>query len=127
MAPAVYDTITVDITGNKIVLRANSSQLKFPGHLAVYEEKEEQEESSKTEKSTKIPDLKEGQKLTVEKVMPDQHFTQPPPRYTEASLVKLLEEKNIGRPSTYAPIIETIIKRGYVNQPNSFSHELVLL
>jgi DNA topoisomerase-1 len=116
MAPAVYDTITVDITGNKIVLRANSSQLKFPGHLAVYEEKEEQEESSKTEKSTKIPDLKEGQKLTVEKVMPDQHFTQPPPRYTEASLVKLLEEKNIGRPSTYAPIIETIIKRGYVER-----------
>ena len=114
MSAAVYDTLTVDIAGNKLVLRANSSQLKFPGHLAVYEEKDDKEAKSDT--PGKIPDLKEGQALVVEKVLPEQHFTQPPPRYTEASLVKLLEEKNIGRPSTYAPIIETIIKRGYVER-----------
>jgi len=116
MAPAVYDTVTVDITGNKMVLRASSSQLKFPGHLAVYEEKDEKEETNKSGVPTKIPDLHEGQALKVEEVLPEQHFTQPPPRYTEASLVKLLEEKNIGRPSTYAPIIDTIIKRGYVER-----------
>ena len=116
MASAVYDTITVDITGDKMVLRATSSQLKFPGHLAVYEEKEDKEETEKSTQPTRIPDLKEGESLKVEKVDQQQHFTQPPPRYTEASLVKLLEEKNIGRPSTYAPIIETIIKRGYVER-----------
>lgn len=114
MSVAVYDTLTVDIAGNKMVLRANSSQLKFPGHLAVYEEKDDKEAKSTT--PDKIPELKEGQALAAEKVLPEQHFTQPPPRYTEASLVKLLEEKNIGRPSTYAPIIETIIKRGYVER-----------
>ncbi len=116
MAAAVYDTVTVDITGKKIVLRANSSQLRFPGHLAVYEEKEEKDDTEKSDKLVKLPDLEEGQALAVEKVLPEQHFTQPPPRYTEASLVKLLEEKNIGRPSTYAPIIETILKRGYVER-----------
>ncbi|MGE5544730.1 MAG: type I DNA topoisomerase [Bacillota bacterium] len=116
MAPAVYDTVTVDITGNRLVLRANSSQLKFPGHQAVYEEKDDKEETDKLNASDRIPELKEGQALAIEKVLPEQHFTQPPPRYTEASLVKLLEEKNIGRPSTYAPIIDTIIKRGYVER-----------
>lgn len=116
MAVAVYDTITVDTTGNRIILRSNSSQLKFPGHLAVYEEKEEKEEAEKSTSKSKIPDLVKGEAIAVEKVLPEQHFTQPPPRYTEASLVKLLEEKNIGRPSTYAPIIETIIKRGYVER-----------
>ncbi|NLW44609.1 MAG: type I DNA topoisomerase [Syntrophomonadaceae bacterium] len=114
MAAAVYDTVTVDIHGDNLVLRANSSQLKFPGHLAVYEEKEDDNEA--VESTGKIPELQIGQKVGVEKVNPEQHFTQPPPRYTEASLVKLLEEKNIGRPSTYAPIIETIIKRGYVER-----------
>ena len=114
MAAAVYDTVTVDINGDKLGLRANSSQLKFPGHLAVYEEKEDEHEGETL--TNKIPELKVGQKVAVEKVNSEQHFTQPPPRYTEASLVKLLEEKNIGRPSTYAPIIETIIKRGYVER-----------
>ncbi|NMA67779.1 MAG: type I DNA topoisomerase, partial [Clostridiaceae bacterium] len=113
MVTAVYDTITVDITGDDIVLRSTSSQLKFPGHLAVYEEKDEIDKSNS---KSKIPALVEGEALELEKILPEQHFTQPPPRYTEASLVKLLEEKNIGRPSTYAPIIETIIKRGYVER-----------
>ncbi len=114
MAAAVYDTVTVDISGDKLVLRANSSQLKFPGHLAVYEEKEDEHEGETS--TSKIPELQVGQKVAVHDVKQEQHFTQPPPRYTEASLVKLLEEKNIGRPSTYAPIIETIIKRGYVER-----------
>ena len=114
MAAAVYDTVTVDIHGDKLVLRANSSQLKFPGHLAVYEEKEDDYEDQNS--TSKLPELQVGQKVVVKEATPEQHFTQPPPRYTEASLVKLLEEKNIGRPSTYAPIIETIIKRGYVER-----------
>jgi DNA topoisomerase-1 len=114
MAAAVYDTVTVDIHGDKLVLRANSSQLKFPGHLAVYEEKEDDYGGQNS--TSRLPELQVGQKVVVKEATPEQHFTQPPPRYTEASLVKLLEEKNIGRPSTYAPIIETIIKRGYVER-----------
>jgi DNA topoisomerase-1 len=114
MAAAVYDTVTVDIHGDKLVLRANSSQLKFPGHLAVYEEKEDDYGGQNS--TSRLPEVQVGQKVVVKEATPEQHFTQPPPRYTEASLVKLLEEKNIGRPSTYAPIIETIIKRGYVER-----------
>ncbi|MGE5371371.1 MAG: type I DNA topoisomerase [Solirubrobacterales bacterium] len=115
MAPAVIDTLTVDIVNNGLTFRATSSKIRFQGHLAVYEEHEENEDAKESrEGKDKIPDLKQGEALTAKEIEPEQHFTQPPPRYTEASLVKMLEEKNIGRPSTYAPIIETIIKRGYV-------------
>jgi DNA topoisomerase-1 len=80
----------------------------------VYEEKEDDYGGQNS--TSRLPELQVGQKVVVKEATPEQHFTQPPPRYTEASLVKLLEEKNIGRPSTYAPIIETIIKRGYVER-----------
>jgi DNA topoisomerase-1 len=110
MSPAVYDTVTADIEAGDYGLRANSSQIKFPGYKRVYNDSEEDDVKNP------IPDVKSGQVLNLKEILPVQHFTQPPPRYTEASLVKLLEEKNIGRPSTYAPIIETILKRQYVER-----------
>lgn len=113
MSPAVYDTMTVDIKAADCVLRANGARLKFPGFLAVYEEKPEEGEEEESA-TAMLPALAVGQVLKLHKILPKQHFTQPPPRYTEASLVKTLEEKGIGRPSTYAPIIQTIIERGYV-------------
>lgn len=112
MAPSVYDTVSVDIEAGDYSLRATSSQLKFMGYKKVYNDNEEEEVKNP------IPDLEEGEELKMVSLHPEQHFTQPPPRFTEASLVKLLEEKNIGRPSTYAPIIETILKRNYVERQN---------
>ncbi|SHG58769.1 DNA topoisomerase I [Thermosyntropha lipolytica DSM 11003] len=112
MAPSIYDTVSVDIEAGDYNLRATSSRLKFIGYKKVYDEEEEEEVRNP------IPDIKEGEKLRLVDLYPEQHFTQPPPRFTEASLVKLLEEKNIGRPSTYAPIIETILKRNYVERQN---------
>lgn len=111
MAPAVYDTLTVEIGAGRFGLRASGSVLKFPGFLAVYGDSREE-----AEKDSLLPELAEGQELKLQKLTPKQHFTEPPPRYTEASLVKVLEEKGIGRPSTYAPIIETIQERGYVTK-----------
>jgi len=111
MIAAVYDTLTVDITAGKMELRANGSRLKFPGFLAAYSDNKEDDE-----KDIAIPDLEIGAVLKMYKVLPKQHFTEPPPRYSEASLVKMLEEKGIGRPSTYAPIVETIVARGYVER-----------
>ncbi|MDD3852896.1 MAG: type I DNA topoisomerase [Syntrophomonadaceae bacterium] len=112
MTAAVFDTIAVEINAGDYQLRAASSQLKFAGYKKVYNEQEEEEVKNP------IPPLKAGQKLNLKELLPEQHFTQPPPRYTEASLVKLLEENNIGRPSTYAPIIDTILKRHYVERLN---------
>ncbi|NLV20775.1 MAG: type I DNA topoisomerase [Syntrophomonadaceae bacterium] len=112
MSPAVYDTVTVEITAGDYGLRAYSSQLKFSGYKKVYNDYDEEELKNP------IPELKAKQHLQLKEILPEQHFTQPPPRYTEASLVKLLEEKNIGRPSTYAPIIETILKRRYAVREN---------
>lgn len=111
MTAAIYDTVTVDITANRFGLRATGSIVKFPGFMAVYTESKDDEEK---EKDTILPQLTVGQIVKLDKVIPKQHFTEPLPRYTEASLVKVLEEKGIGRPSTYAPIIETILARGYV-------------
>jgi len=112
MTPAVYDTISVDIKAGDYLFRASSSQLKFAGYKKVYNDQEEEEGKSY------IPPLEINEKLNLESLQAEQHFTQPPPRFTEASLVKLLEEKNIGRPSTYAPIIDTILKRRYVERQN---------
>jgi len=112
MSQAVYDTITVEMAAGDYGLRAYSSQLKFSGYKKVYNDYDEEEAKNP------IPALQEKQELKLQDILPEQHFTQPPPRYTEASLVKLLEEKNIGRPSTYAPIIETILKRRYVVREN---------
>lgn len=111
MAPAVYDTLTVDIAAGRFALRATGSTVKFPGFMAVYTESKDGEEK---EKDITLPNLTIGEKLKASKITPKQHFTEPPPRYTESSLVKVLEEKGIGRPSTYSPIIETILARGYV-------------
>lgn len=109
MKPAVYDTMTVSIVaGSRYVLRARGSRQVFPGFMKVYAGPE------KKEKDVLLPELSEGEQLSLSNLDPEQHFTEPPPRYNDASLVKTLEEKDIGRPSTYAPIIETIIHRGYV-------------
>lgn len=112
MTPAVYDSIVVDIKAGDYQFRSSSSQLKFAGYKRVYNDQEEEEAKSI------IPPLSKDEKLVLESFEAEQHFTQPPPRFTEASLVKLLEEKNIGRPSTYAPIIDTILKRHYVERQN---------
>ncbi|MBW4850746.1 type I DNA topoisomerase [Bacillus safensis] len=115
MAPAVLDTMSVDLDHNGLTFRANGSKVKFPGFMKVYVEgKDDQLE----EKDKMLPDLKEGDIVLSKDIEPEQHFTQPPPRYTEARLVKTLEELGIGRPSTYAPTLDTIQKRGYVALDN---------
>ncbi|PRS83221.1 MULTISPECIES: type I DNA topoisomerase [unclassified Bacillus (in: firmicutes)] len=115
MAPAVLDTMSVDLDNNGLTFRANGSKVKFPGFMKVYVEgKDDQLE----EKDKMLPDLKEGDTVLSKDIEPEQHFTQPPPRYTEARLVKTLEELGIGRPSTYAPTLDTIQKRGYVALDN---------
>ena len=113
MMPALYETQTMEITGGGIGLRFYGEHKKFPGFTSVYEEGTDDEVTS-TE--TALPQLAEGDAVIAEDVSSEQHFTQPPSRYTEASLVRALEEKGIGRPSTYAPTITTIITRGYVSR-----------
>lgn len=128
MSEAVLDQTTVDVqasndqrpTTNDYLLRATGSVLKFDGWLKLYGVTQEVEESKESEESEErkqiLPKLEEGESLDLQKVSPSQHFTQPPPRYTEASLVKKLEELGIGRPSTYAPILSTIEDRFYVER-----------
>lgn len=111
MASAVMDTISTDIAAGAYLFRATGSRVKFPGFLAVYREIPD---TNGDELEGWLPELSQGDVLTVRDLAPQQHFTQPPPRYTEASLVRALEERGIGRPSTYAPTIETIKRRGYV-------------
>lgn len=111
MSSAEYDTINTDITAGDYAFRANGQILRFQGFIVLYQEGKDDEGE---EKENNVPDLSEGEVLNQKKIDPKQHFTQPPPRYTEASLVKTLEEKGIGRPSTYAPTITTILARGYV-------------
>ncbi|WKZ52476.1 MAG: type I DNA topoisomerase [Anaerolineales bacterium] len=121
MEAAVYDTLQVEVTGQSdhaYLLRASGSVVKFPGFLVVYEEaKNEDVKSEEDEENVRIPaGVAEGQKQELVRLIPEQHFTQPPPRYSEASLVATLEENGIGRPSTYAPTISTIQQRGYVER-----------
>ena len=117
MTPAVYDTLSVDIDGDSGVrFHFNAQKLRFAGFTAVYEEG--QDDSSEEASVNNLPELAEGMEARLGEISADQHFTQPPPRYTEASLVRALEEKGIGRPSTYAPTISTIITRGYVSREN---------
>lgn len=117
MTPAVLDTVTIDITANDNVFRATGSNIKFPGFMSVYIEGSDDEAGDEaTEDESWLPAIGEGEVLILTDLIPKQHFTQPPPRYTEAMLVKALEENGIGRPSTYAPIIETIQERGYVRR-----------
>ncbi len=113
MSSAVYDTMSVTIDANKHTFKANGQNLKFKGFMTLYVEgtdgKEEQEDEM-------IPELEVNQKIKAQKIEPKQSFTEPPPRYTEASLVKALEEKGIGRPSTYSPTITTILERRYIEK-----------
>lgn len=123
MASAIYDTLAVEVTGNtanhEYLLRATGSSIRFEGFLKVYEEAKSEAQKSEDEEDVKIPNsIKEGQTQNLLQLIPEQHFTQPPPRFSEASLVRTLEENGIGRPSTYAPILETIQQRGYVYREN---------
>lgn len=113
MSQAIYDTMLVDINVGEYNFKANGQKLKFKGFMTLYVETKDNEEE---EKETQIPDLKEKEELKVQKIDTKQSFTEPPPRYTEASLVKALEEKDIGRPSTYSPIITTILERRYIEK-----------
>ena len=115
--PAVYDTTTADIEAGECVFRAQGQTLKFKGFTAIYVESREENEAVEDETERPMPELTEGETLRVITLDPRQHFTQPPPRFTEASLIKALEELGIGRPSTYASILSTIINdRGYVHR-----------
>ncbi|MBE3561305.1 MAG: type I DNA topoisomerase, partial [Ktedonobacteraceae bacterium] len=107
MAPAVFDTVRADIAARQYVFRASGANLKFPGFYAVWPREEDEK---------LLPPMQVNEVLDLHELQPEQHFTQPPPRYTEASLIKELEEQGIGRPSTYVPIISTIQDRGYVEQ-----------
>ncbi len=111
MASAVYDSVAIEVESAGYTFRANHSALKFSGYTAVYVEGRDEEEEAQ---QSPLPDLKEGEPLKLLKTGREQHFTQPPARYTEATLIKALEEKGIGRPSTYAPTISTILDREYV-------------
>ena len=128
MMPALYDTLTVEITARPsagsdgerhFLFRASGSTLRFEGFLAVYEEaRDEDSKGDEEEGHEEIPPLAADERLDLVELLPAQHFTQPPPRYTEATLVRALEEYGIGRPSTYAPILSTIQQRGYVQRRN---------
>ena len=113
MAAAVYDTVAADIEAAGYLFKAKGQKLKFPGFIAVYTEGKDDVEDNNNEQ---VPQLTENEKLIFKGLVPEQKFTQPPSRYTEASLVKELEEKGIGRPSTYAPTITTILARGYIER-----------
>ena len=117
MSNAVYDSVSVDIDSAGHSFRASSSSLKFSGYTAVYEEGKDEE---KEEKASPLPDLKEGDSLSLKDFSPDQHFTQPPARYTDASLIRAMEEQGIGRPSTYAPTVSTILDRDYVEKDGKY-------
>ncbi len=112
MAPAIMDTVRADLVQSGIMFRATGSKVKFPGFMKVYTEGSD--DPNKSDVENFLPDLKEGMEAEKESIDPKQHFTQPPPRYTEARLVRTMEELGIGRPSTYAPTLDTIQKRGYV-------------
>ncbi len=111
MAAAVYDSVSIEAESAGYIFRASHSSIKFSGFTAVYEEGRDDEEEAV---QSPLPDLTEGEKLDLRELKPEQHFTQHPVRYTEATLIKALEEKGIGRPSTYAPTISTILDREYV-------------
>ena len=119
MTPAVYDTVAVDIDAGEYRFKASGQTLKFKGFMTLYVESEDTDQEKKAKKeetNTTLPELEIGQQVIEQKVEPNQSFTQPPPRYTEASLVKALEEKGIGRPSTYSPTITTILERRYIEK-----------
>ena len=113
MSTAIYDVVSANIDVNKYNFRASGQTLKFKGFMTLYVETEDNKQE---EEDTSIPELENGQEVIKQKLESKQSFTEPPPRYTEASLVKMLEEKGIGRPSTYSPIITTILERHYIEK-----------
>ena len=113
MAPAVYDTMQIKIKANEYDFKASGQSLKFQGFMVLYVESTDEKQ---IEENKLLPNLEQNQEVIKKKINPKQSFTEPPPRYTEASLVKALEEKGIGRPSTYSPIITTIIDRYYIKK-----------
>src|SRR5699024_9694138 len=115
MAPAIMDTITAHLENNGVEFRATGSKIKFSGFMKVYVEGTD---DKKKDENKYLPNLEEGEIVDAKEITPNQHFTQPPPRYTEARLVRTMEEKGIGRPSTYAPTLDTIQRRGYVSIDN---------
>ena len=114
MTPAVYETLNIELAGGGAQFRFGGMKKKFAGFTVLYEEGQDEP----AEKETALPKVAVGDSVTMADLAPEQHFTQPPPRYTEASLVRAMEEKGIGRPSTYAPTITTILARGYVTREN---------
>jgi DNA topoisomerase-1 len=116
MTPAVFDQTTIDIKAGRFIFRATGSVQKFDGFLKVYQEGRDEKTEEDEEAERTLPAVEKGETLAVNKILPEQHFTDPPPRFTEATLVKALEEKGIGRPSTYAAIMTTILAREYVEK-----------
>ena len=115
MAPAVFDQTTIEIEAGRVGLRASGQVMRFPGFLDVYAETQE-DAAAEDDSGGSLPDVKEGELLRLVGENPEQHFTQPPPRFSEATLVRELEEKGIGRPSTYAAILSTVQDRGYAEK-----------
>ena len=118
MSAAIYSAVAVDIKANEYNFKANGKTLKFKGFMTLYVESDDtkQDDKKKKEEDTLLPELTINQEVKKQKIDPKQSFTEPPPRYTEASLVKALEEKGIGRPSTYSPTITTILERRYIEK-----------
>jgi DNA topoisomerase I len=125
MMPALFDQTTIDIQAGRFVFRATGSVLKFDGFLKVYQEGHDEKPGDDEDERT-LPLVAQGENLSLNKIAPEQHFTEPPPRFTEATLVKALEEKGIGRPSTYAAIMTTIQDREYVEKKESRFHPTAL-
>src|SRR5437667_8096932 len=126
MMPALFDQTTIDIKAGRFIFRATGSVQKFDGFLKVYQEGRDEAVAEDEEAERTLPLVAEGELLTLNKIDPEQHFTEPPPRFTEATLVKALEEKGIGRPSTYAAIMTTIQDREYVEKKDGRFHPTAL-
>ncbi len=116
MTPALFDQTTIDIEAGRFIFRATGSVQKFDGFLKIYQEGRDEKTEEDEEAERRLPAVEKGETLALNKISPEQHFTDPPPRFTEATLVKALEEKGIGRPSTYAAIMTTILAREYVEK-----------
>lgn len=126
MMPAVFDQTTIDIQAGRFIFRATGSVQKFDGFLKVYQEGRDEKAEDDDEAELSLPLVQKGETLKLNSITPEQHFTEPPPRYTEATLVKALEEKGIGRPSTYAAIMSTIQEREYVEKLQGRFHPTAL-
>ena len=114
MAPAVFDQTTVDIQANACTFRLTGSVMKFAGFLKLYQETKDEDDTSTDNDENFLPPMEKDEILSLRELLPEQHFTKPPPRFSEATLIRALEENGIGRPSTYAPTVNTIVDRGYV-------------